>query len=65
MTEAMQRRMAEERNDEIVRDFLGTHLDDLEVFAHGAAKEALYREFMQRVDSCSKGQANALVPRHP
>jgi len=47
MTEAMQHRMYGKRNDEIVRDFLGAHLDDLEVFAHGAAKEALYREFMQ------------------
>jgi beta-phosphoglucomutase len=47
MTEAMQRRMYGKRNDEIIRDFLGVHLDDLEVFAHGAAKEALYRELMQ------------------
>jgi beta-phosphoglucomutase len=47
MTEAMQSRMYGKRNDEIVRDFLGAHLDDQEVFAHGAAKEALYREFMQ------------------
>jgi beta-phosphoglucomutase len=47
MTETMQRRMYGKRNDEIVRDFLGSHLDDVEVFAHGAAKEALYREFMR------------------
>ena len=47
MTEAMQQRMYGKRNDEIIRDFLGAHLDDLEVFAHGAAKEALYRELMQ------------------
>jgi beta-phosphoglucomutase family hydrolase len=47
MTEAMQRRMYGKRNDEIVRDFLGAHLDDLQVFAHGAAKEVLYRKVMQ------------------
>jgi beta-phosphoglucomutase len=47
MTEAMQQRMYGKRNDEIIRDFLGDHLDDLEVFAHGAAKEALYRELMK------------------
>jgi beta-phosphoglucomutase len=50
MTEAMQQRMYGKRNDEIVRDFFGdhpgVHLSDAEVFAHGAAKEALYREMM-------------------
>jgi beta-phosphoglucomutase len=52
MTDAMQQRMYGKRNDEIVRDFLGAGrtgkpLSDLDVFAHGAAKEALYREFMK------------------
>jgi beta-phosphoglucomutase len=47
MTEAMQQRMYGKRNDEIVRDFFGAQLDDGEVFAHGAAKEALYRELMK------------------
>jgi len=56
MTEAMQQRMYGKRNDEIVRDFLGAHLDDPEVFAHGAAKEALYREFMK------PRTADSLVP---
>lgn len=46
MTDAMQQRMYGKRNDEIIRDFLGSHLSDAEVFAHGAAKEALYREMM-------------------
>lgn len=46
MTEAMQQRMYGKRNDEIIRDFLGNHLDEAAVFAHGAAKEALYRELM-------------------
>jgi beta-phosphoglucomutase family hydrolase len=46
-TEAMQQRMYGKRNDQIIRDFLGEHLTDSEVFAHGAAKEALYREMMR------------------
>jgi beta-phosphoglucomutase len=32
------------RNDDIVRDFFGRHLTPEEVLAHGAAKEALYRQ---------------------
>src|SRR5579863_9627809 len=47
MTEAMQQRMYGKRNDEIVRDFFGMQLSSPEVFAHGAAKEALYREMME------------------
>jgi beta-phosphoglucomutase family hydrolase len=47
MTEAMQQRMYGRRNDEIIRDFLGANLSDSEVFAHGAAKEKLYREMMK------------------
>ncbi len=46
MTEAMQQRMYGKRNDEIIRDFLGDHLENRDVIAHGAAKEALYREMM-------------------
>jgi len=42
--EGMQQRMYGRRNDEIVRDFFGSHLTDEEVRAHGAAKERLYRE---------------------
>ncbi len=44
MDEAMQQRMFGKRNDELVRAFFGDHLTPDEVFAHGAAKEALYRE---------------------
>jgi HAD superfamily hydrolase (TIGR01509 family) len=47
MTDAMQLRMYGKRNDEIVRDFFGAHLPGDEVFAHGAAKEALYRDMMK------------------
>jgi len=45
-SEAMQERMYGRRNDEIVRDFLGSELTAEEVREHGAAKERLYRELM-------------------
>src|SRR5579871_80685 len=45
--EAMQQRMYGKRNDDIVRDFFGACLPDAEVYAHGAAKEALYREMIR------------------
>jgi HAD superfamily hydrolase (TIGR01509 family) len=35
------------RNDQIVREVFGPSLSDAEVFAHGAAKEARYREQMR------------------
>ncbi len=55
-TEEMQRRMYGKRNDDIVRDFFGAHLTPEEIFSHGAAKEALYREMLRpRLES-------ALVP---
>jgi beta-phosphoglucomutase len=43
-TEEMHQRMYGKRNDQIVRDYLGDHLSEAEVFEHGAAKERLYRE---------------------
>jgi len=45
-TEAMQQRMYGKRNDEIVEDFFGSGLSPQEVFARGAAKEAIYREMV-------------------
>jgi len=45
-TEAMQQRMYGKRNDEIVRDFFGGALSAEEVFARGAAKEAIYRDMV-------------------
>ena len=45
-TEEMHQRMYGRRNDQIVRDYLGTQLTDAEVFEHGAAKERLYREMI-------------------
>lgn len=38
--------MAGKRNDQIMRILLGESATDDEVFAHGAAKEALYRQLM-------------------
>lgn len=37
------------RNDEIVRELWGPGLDDASIDAHGAAKEALYRQMMAPV----------------
>jgi HAD superfamily hydrolase (TIGR01509 family) len=45
--EGMAERMFGRRNDEIVRDFFGAGLSVVEVDAHGAAKERLYRELMR------------------
>src|SRR5580692_3067534 len=47
MTEDMQQKMYGKRNDELIREFFGHDLSDSEVFAHGAAKETLYREMMK------------------
>ncbi len=47
MTDAMQRQMYGKRNDELIREFFGSQLTEREVFAHGAAKEALYRDMMK------------------
>jgi len=48
-TEAMLGGMYGKRNDEIVREFFGAHLTADEAFAHGAAKEALFREMIAPV----------------
>jgi beta-phosphoglucomutase len=45
-TEAMHQRMYGKRNDQIIRDYMGAHLTDLEASEHGAAKERLYRELI-------------------
>jgi beta-phosphoglucomutase len=39
-------RMHGKRNDDLVRDLFGAHLDDAAVFEHGAAKERLFRELI-------------------
>ena len=44
--DAMLTRMYGRHNADLIRDFLGAGLSDAEVVAHGAAKEALYREMM-------------------
>lgn len=45
--DSMLERMHGKRNDQIVRELFGEELSDEDVFAHGAAKEALYRELMR------------------
>ncbi|HXJ43950.1 MAG TPA: HAD family phosphatase [Bryobacteraceae bacterium] len=46
-TDAMFERMYGKRTDQVIRDFFGDELPEDEVFALGAAKEALYRERMR------------------
>ena len=65
-TEAMQQRMYGKRNDMIVRDYLGAHLTVAEVFAHGAAKEKLYREMLApRLAETLVPGLVAFLERHP
>jgi beta-phosphoglucomutase len=45
-TEEMHQRMYGKRNDQIVRDYMGSQLSDAEVYEHGAAKERLYRKLI-------------------
>jgi beta-phosphoglucomutase family hydrolase len=45
--EALMERMYGRRNDEIVREFFGLQLNAEQIAAHGAAKEALYREMLE------------------
>lgn len=45
--DSMLERMHGKRNDQIVRELFGQDLSEDEVFAHGAAKEALYRTLMR------------------
>jgi beta-phosphoglucomutase family hydrolase len=65
-TEAMQQQMYGKRNDMIVRNYLGQHLTDAEVFAHGAAKEQLYREKLApRLNETLVPGLAAFLERHP
>ena len=73
-TAAMLRFMYGKRNDEIVREFYGTHLTEEQVRKHGESKEMLYREmmapqlesllipgaveFLRRSESCPLGLAS-------
>jgi len=51
-TAAMHRLMYGKRNDQLIRSYLGEHLSDDEVFGHGAAKEALFRQLIRpRIDA--------------
>ncbi|MFB3825349.1 MAG: HAD family hydrolase [Bryobacteraceae bacterium] len=63
--EDMLRRMYGKRNDDIVRDFFGTHLSPEAVFEHGAAKERLYRELMSgRVEEWLVPGVREFLARH-
>lgn len=44
--EEIDTRMQGKRNDDILRELFGTALSHREILAHGAAKEALYRQLM-------------------
>lgn len=44
--DGIETRMQGKRNDEIVRELFGPDLDEEVIFAHGAGKEALYRQRM-------------------
>ncbi len=63
--DSVMERMHGKRNDQIVRDLFGAALSESEVFAHGAAKEALYRELMrpQLKESLVAG-VEAFLARH-
>ncbi len=59
------RRMHGKRNDEIVRSLFGAHLSEEEVFAHGAAKEALYRDTIKpRIRECLVPGVEEFLARH-
>ena len=45
--DSMLKRMHGKRNDQIVRELFGSELTEQQVFAHGAAKEELYRTMMR------------------
>jgi len=63
--DAMLQRMLGRRNDEIIRDFFGGNVAVAEVAAHGAAKEALYREIIgSRVNEALVPGVREFLARH-
>jgi HAD superfamily hydrolase (TIGR01509 family) len=65
-TEAMHQRMYGKRNDQIVLDFYGAQLTPEEVFAHGAAKESLYREMIAPLlPGAFVPGVRSFIERHP
>ena len=64
-TAGMHSIMYGKRNDQIIRTFLGAHLSDADVLAHGAAKEALYREMARpRLDAMLVPGIRDFLVRH-
>lgn len=45
--EDLERRMHGKRNPELVREFMGAHVSDVDAFEHGAAKERLWRKLVR------------------
>ena len=63
--DAARSRMQGKRNDELVRDLFGQHLDDDAVYAHGAEKEELWRELMDgRLDEFMIDGVVDFIQRH-
>jgi beta-phosphoglucomutase len=63
--DAMLQRMLGRRNDEIIRDFFGGNVAVEEVAAHGASKEALYREIIgSRVSEALVPGVREFLGRH-
>lgn len=64
-SEDIDRRMHGKRNDQIVRELFGPEISEFEVFAHGAAKEALYRErMMPRIEENLMPGLRAILEAH-
>jgi beta-phosphoglucomutase len=63
--DAARNRMQGKRNDELVRDLFGQHLDDETVSNHSAEKEALFRELMRhRIDEFMISGVIDFIRRH-
>lgn len=63
---SLEDRMHGRRNDEIVRAYFGGDLSDGEIFEHGAAKEALFREMMgENLGHWLVPGLPAFLARHP
>lgn len=65
-TDEMRLRISGKRNDEVVRDFFGSHLTDEAVTAHGRNKEVLYRTLMgSRLAAAIVPGIENFIARHP
>ena len=61
----IERTMFGKRNDDIVREIFGEHLTEEELAAHGAAKEAVYRDLMRpRLEENLVAGVRGFLERH-